>query len=335
MFSNRMLLVGGWLAAAVVLSTGVVHAKPAEPYVSTGKDHAWFSFSKPHAPDPAGQLAYAAELWSHQRFTKAFKAYRTLALTWPGSDEAATAQYMMGRILEQQKKWKDAFDAYQTLMDRYPGAFAYEEVLQRQFAIAKQEMNRKRGKFLLLPGYKAPEKAVELFEKIISNGPRTPIAPEAQFLIGQSYETSLDYELAMVAYMTTQQRYPASDYAEKAALGRARTLYKITREQPNDEASLEEAYAAAILFLNAYPDSEQADQVRDYRDNLFDRRVETAYSVAEYYDQIAKRPKAAMASYEKLIRAFPRSAQAEQARQRLEELSREQVETTDDEQTQD
>lgn len=330
--SRTMLLA---LAAVIVAARPVPAARPAEPYETDGREVRWYSLSRPAADNPADQLEHAAALWTEGRRDKAFKQYRVLALAWPGSVEAATAQYMMGRILEDKAQWREAFDAYQVLMDRYPGAFAYEEVLERQFALAKREMNRRRAKFLFLPGFRAPEKAVDLFEQVIRNGPRSAFAPEAQYLIGQAYEKSFDYELAVVAYMTALQRYPASDFAEEAAFGRARTLLAITREQPNDEAALDEAYAAAVLFLNAYPDSDHADTVRGYRDSLFERRAEAAYSVAAYYDRIARKPDAAAAGYEAFLRRFPGSDRADEARERLEALSKSLRETPDHETTED
>jgi outer membrane protein assembly factor BamD (BamD/ComL family) len=220
--------------------------------------------------------------------------------------------------MEKRDKPRKAFDAYQVLMDDYPGQFPdYDAVLKRQFDIAKEVMTTRKGKFLFLPGFDAPERAIPLFESVIQNGPRSVHAPEAQFLIGQAYEESFQHELAVVAYIATLHRYPLSAYAEPAAFGRARALYKITKDYPNDAQALDEAWAGVMVFLRAYPDSDFAAEARTMRDELLDRKADNLYSVADYYDRLAKRPQAARESYEQYARLFPNSERTPAVKQRL------------------
>jgi outer membrane protein assembly factor BamD (BamD/ComL family) len=296
--------------------------RAAEPvYEETGKTHSWLSLNRPARDNPTDQFAHARDLLDRERFKKAGKAFRALVTTWPGSPEAPLAQWSYARLLDKRGRTADAFEAYQFLMDTFPGRFPdYDKVLARQFEIAVEVMNTRKGKFLFLPGFEAPERAIPLFEQIIRNGPRSPVAAEAQYLIGKAYENSFQFELAVVAYMATLHRYPTSPFAEPAAFGRARSLYELSSTSPNDARALDEAWAGVMVYLRAFPDTESAETARTMRDALIDRKAQQSFAIGDYYDRIAKRPEAARKAYEEFLRSFPNSKWTETVRQRMLEL---------------
>lgn len=300
---------------------------PAKPYVETQKKHSWFSFNRPAKKNPADQLAHADRLFAQGDLKKAGKAYKALAVTWPGSPEAVPAQLRYARSLDARGKSEKAFEAYQTLMEANAGGFPYDDVLQRQFDLAMEMMNRRHGRILLLGGFKAPERAVPMFENVVKNGPRSPVAAEAQYLIGWAYEISDQLELAVVSYMTAQHRYPYSPFAEKASFGRARALYRLSEENPNDEEALEQAWAGVVLFLNSYPKSEEIEVAKAYRDTLLARRARTSYEKAVFYDRKARKPAAALQAYRSFVKLFPGSEWVAVAQSRIDQLAA-QVENT-------
>ena len=314
------LLLLGFLLA------GLPTARAGKPYEETQKRHSWFSFNRPAKKNPADQLAHADALREAGALRKAGRAYKALAVTWPGSPEAVPAQLRYARTLDARHKEEAAFDAYQTLMEANTGGFPYDEVLQRQFDIAISIMNQRRGRLLIFGGFRAPERAIPLLEKVVQNGPRSPLAPEAQYLVGQANEWAGQYELAVVAYMTAQHRYPLSPFAEKAAFGRARALVRLSEESPNDAEALEQAWAGVVLFLNRYPQAADREAVAAYRDALFKRRVDAAYQQAVFYDKLARKPAAALQTYRSFLKLYPQSERAALARQRVDELAA-QVET--------
>ena len=309
----RCLLLGLLLGTA--LRTGA-----AEPYVETAKSHSWFSFSRPHADTPAEQLAFADRLRADQSLRRAGRHYRALEVTWPGSAEAPVAQLRYAETLEARGKMEDAFDQYQVLMDKYAGRFPYDQVLDRQFEIAVAHGQRRRLAWFGLPGLTAPERAVPMLEKIVQNGPQWKRAPEAQLMIGRAYEQSKQEDLAVTAYLLCEERFPDTEVARQASLGRARCWYRLSAESPNDEATLEEAYAAATGFLRRYPDAAEAADVKTLQADLLRLRAEKAFQRAVFYDRVARKPEAARASYETFVRSFPNSEHVEAARTRLREI---------------
>jgi outer membrane protein assembly factor BamD (BamD/ComL family) len=292
------------------------------PYEETQRKHSWLSFSRPSEKTPAEQKAHADRLKSEGRLKSATRAYRALVITWPGSPEAPPAQLLYAAMLEKRGKLPEAFDEYQYLMEHYAGHFPYEMILKRQFEIASSILEKKKGRFLFFGGWKAPERAIPMFEKIVRNGPRWERAAEAQFLIGKAYELSMQEDLAVGAYLIAQQRYPDSPFAEEAAFGRVRCWRTLSSENPNDEESLEQAWTAVTIFLASHPESPYAGEARAIKQELHDRRAAVNYHKAVYYDRVAHKPQAALQSYRDFVRLFPNSEWTAAAQERMDALSR-------------
>ena len=289
-------------------------------YEETEVKHSWFSFVKPAAKTAEAEFERAEKFRDAGDFKAAGKAYDALVLTWPRSPQAALAQQRYAEMLAARDQYEDAFEQYDRLIDRYTGSFDYNAVIEEQFKLAEKVMNRRKGRFLFFGGFKAPERAIPMFESILKHAPRWEGAPEAQYMIGVANEMVDELEMAVVSYMNTQHRYPESPFAEKAAFGRAHCFYLLSEENPNDEEGLEQAYAAAVVFLNAYPQSDHADIAKAYKETLLRKRCEIAYNRGLFYDRVAKQPKAALMSYENFVKMYPNSEWTAVAKTRIEEL---------------
>ena len=292
-----------------------------KPYEETSGKRGWHPFLHPAQKSPDTQLTFADQLLQAGRAKKAMKQYVALTVYWPESREAASAQYQYARLWDKKGKENRAFDEYQRLFNRYPGQFPYDEVLNRQFEIATNLMNRKKGKFLFFPGFTAPERAIPMFQAIMTNAPQWNRSAEAQYLMGRANELSLEYEAAIEDYMAVQNRYPDSPFAEAASFQTAYCYYLLAQESPNNEQILDAAWAAMTLFLNYYPSSEKASVATEYRGTLYRQRAKIAYEKASYYDKIVKRPDSALIAYETMVRQFPHSDWTGLAQIRIDALS--------------
>ena len=200
-----------------------------------------------------------AEQWEHANATRdkgdlkqAESRMRYLYRRWPNSKEAPWAARARADMLFERKKWKDAFKAYQLLIDNYPSRMEqYDEVLERQFDIAVKIMNRKRLRWIF-GGYRAPEYAVDYYEDIIRNGPQWSRAPEAQFMIGKCNQDAKQYELAVSAYGILGYRYPDSSYAEEAAWQQIQCLSSLRKEFPNSPEVLDRMLVSTTVFLSSF-----------------------------------------------------------------------------------
>src|SRR5688500_4927203 len=66
------------------------------------------------------QLDVAQQAFDQKDYSLALKAARRTVRTWPLSDYAPQAQYLVGRSLEEEKQDEKAFKAYQQLIEKYP-----------------------------------------------------------------------------------------------------------------------------------------------------------------------------------------------------------------------
>lgn len=306
---------------AVVAVVAAWHGAVAadKPYVeSVERKPSWWG--RPARRTPSEQMAYAMELEQKGRVRAAMKQYYRLVSHWPQSPEAVQAQYRYARWMDERGALGKAFDEYQRLFDRFSGGFPAAEVLERQFEIAHELMHRKKGRFLFLPGFAAPERAIPYFQKILTNAPGWERAAEVQFLIGRAHELGQNWEEAIAAYLATHNRYPNLPVARQAGFNAARCYFRLAKEHPNDLRTLENAWAALAVFVSRYSQGEDVEEVRRMRDELYERRAALAFAQAEYYDRITKKPEAARLTYENFLRQFPSSRLVPKAQERIREL---------------
>lgn len=306
---------------SLFLLTGLTGIARADAYEEVHQPKGWL-FSSPACNNPTDQLTHAKKLQNTGKLRAAARQFKRLVNYWPDAPEAASAQYEYARILDERGKIFDAFEAYKVLLQQYPNHMPYDKILDRMFTLAIDVMNRRKGRFLFFPGFKAPARAVPLFEAIVELAPEWTRSPEAQFLIGQAYEADNDWELAIVAYTATLYRYPLSDYAEKAAYARACNLYYLSEESPIDLHRAQEAWAALTFFINNHPFSDHLDAVKKMRSTIYDRMAFTAFNEAHFYDTKAQKPEAALIAYRSFLQEFPHSSWTAQAEKRIQELQK-------------
>ena len=293
----------------------------AKPYVETTPKRGFHLFVRPKKKAPDAQWKYVQELEQVGKTRAAAKQALALRLFWPHSPEAPDAQMRYARLLELRQHPQEAFDAYQYLLEHYTGHFAFNEVIDRQMDIAKTLMNTKKGKFLFIPGFTAPERAIPLFEKIVTSAPEGQHTPEAYYRIGVANEKNYEYDKAIEAYFTTLNRFPSSEYAEKSAYAQAQCHIKISDDSPNDSRALATARAASFLFLQRYPNSENRTAVEADLARLYKRQIQNAYALARYYDTILKKPAAALIEYQTFVALYPDAEQAAAVRERIAQLN--------------
>ncbi len=311
----------GWALPVFFLAVG---APASDPYTEVdGEKKPLIQISRPAESTPEAQLQHADTLYQEGKLKNARKAYGKLVKRWPRSPEAVKAQASYASILVSLGKLRKAFDSYQELVENYAGRFPYGEVLSQQLRIAQQVATQRRGKFLFFPGLKSPEKAIKMYAKIVKNGPRWDGAPEAQMMVGRIQEETKEYNEAIGSYMQAMIRYPDSPFAEEAAFGRIRCLAAVSDSNINDMEAAEEGWHAIGVFNAKYPNSRFQQDIEEMRHHLYRRLAHAVYKIGEFYDKSAKKPKAAIQEYEKLIKRFPNSEWTEEAKQSIHRLQME------------
>lgn len=269
---------------------------------------------------PAEQWAYARKTRDAGRLKKAEGRMAYLYRRWPNSVEAPLAARARADILFERKKWKEAFKAYQYLVDNYSSRMGdYNQVLDRQYKIAVKVMNRRRLRWIF-GGYRAPQYAVEYFEAVIRNGPQWERAPEAQFMIGKCNQDAKEFELAITAYGVLGYRYPDSEFAEEAAWQQIQCLGRLRKSYPASPEILDRTLVATTVFLSTFPRSQYKGEIIQLRNELYEVKAGRVFDEAAFYAKVPKEPEAAILYYEKMMDEYPKSGQVPLAEERIEEL---------------
>jgi outer membrane protein assembly factor BamD (BamD/ComL family) len=268
----------------------------------------------------ADQWAYARETQNKGRLKKAERRMLYLVRRWPNSQEAPWAARARADMLLERGKREKAFNAYQFLIDNYSSRMRdYDSVLDAQLQIAKQIMKRRHMRFLF-GGYRAPEYAIEYYEKIIRNGPQWVHAPESQFLIGQCYQNSDDFEMAIAAYGLLGYRYPDSTYAEEGAWQQIVCLRELRRKYPESPEILDRTLTTTTVFLSTYPNSQYKNQIIRMRNSLYEIKAGRVFDEAAFYAKVPKEPASAILYYKSLIEEYPKSKLVPDAERRIADL---------------
>ncbi len=265
-------------------------------------------FNEARNADEAGAAGSAVEL------------YRRALKKYPIAPEASTAQYRLAELLESQGDLSRAFNAYQALLTRYADTPNFERAVAAQVAIANKYLQGRPQKILGLSIGNSAKRAEEMYTNILANAPFSKYAPVAQFNLGLSYEKQSEPFEAIKAYQKVLDSYPNSDVCDDSLYQIAYVYLRIgLAQQSQDLSALVQARNTFEDFLIEYPNSEKAPQARENLDRLGTQESGNVFRIAKFYE-FTHDLKASVIYYNDVIRRQPKSAQAELAKARIEEL---------------
>ena len=298
--------------------------RPGEGWVyeTPGEEGKW---TRARAED---QLQVAEEAFAEGDYGLSIKASRRVVKVWPLSDYAPRAQYLLARSYEGKGHDEKAFRSYQVLLEKYPKFANAQEVLQRQFEIANRYL---AGKWFRLwgtiPFFPSMERTVAMYEKIVRNGPFSPVAPRAQMNIGAARENQRNFfnridpfREAVQAYEKAADRYHDNpEIASEALFKAGMAYYRQARKADYDQSVAQQASATFNDFIVLYPNHEQVPEAQALMSELRTEQARGFFMTARYYDKRDKVP-AAMIYYNETYVQDPNGPYATQARERLAEL---------------
>ncbi|MDP2865042.1 MAG: tetratricopeptide repeat protein [Elusimicrobiota bacterium] len=175
-------------------------------------------------------------------YDKAIEAYRDIAASFPGADEAWSAYSRLPALAERQKKYELAVEIHEKIIELYPdktealnsykaGARVLREDLKK-FPEAVAVLNRLADKYkgesvkcvdaLLLAAeiyrkdLKDAEGEVKMYDRIAAEYEADPQAPKALYAAGDVYGKAKDGEKAREYYQKILEKYPDNPLSKKA-----------------------------------------------------------------------------------------------------------------------
>jgi len=277
-------------------------------------------------PTTSGTGSAAAELQDAQSYAasndtaRAETAYRKIVKAYPTAPQAAEAQYGLAQALENSGDLSKAFDAYQVLLNKYPSTPRFETAVAAQLAIANQFLAGRKVKILGLALASSMDRAVTMYQAILTNAPFSKNAPVAQFNLGLAYEKQSKTAEAVQAYQAVLDKYPNSDICDDALYQIGFLYMRIGfGSGSQDLSSLQLAKNTFEDFLLQFPSSEKAPQAQDNLKLLTSRESIEITNIAKFYE-FYKDHRSAVIYYNDVIRRNPRTEEAETAKAHIEEL---------------
>ena len=269
------------------------------------------------------QFEVAQEAFDHGNYSLALKAARRTVLVWSMSDYAPKAQYLAGRCYEAKGQLERAFKEYQKLVEKYPKADIYQDVVQRQFAIANQYL---AGRWFRLwnyiPFFPSMDKTVEYYDQIIRNGPFNIVAPQAQMNIGKAREKQKDYFLAVKAYERAADRYHDMKGISADAVFKAGMAYfKQAETAEYDQSVAGNAISTFSDFITLFPNDPRVSEADKIISKLKTEQARGALTVARFYEKNRKWD-GALVYYNEVLVRDPESKFAVTAKKKIEDLKK-------------
>ncbi len=251
---------------------------------------------------------------------QAIAVYRGFIKKFPVSPLAAGAQFRIAELLEAAGEPSKAFDAYQTLLTRYPDTPEFEKAVSQQVLIANQFLSGAKLSFFGMKLLPATDRAEQMFNSILKNAPFSKNASVAQFNLGLTYEKQGKLKEASAAYQTVLDKYPNSSIADDALYQIGYIYMMVGRSgRSQDLSSLVLAKNTFEDFLLQYPNSEKAAQARDNLASIGGKESGDLLAIAKFYDRY-KDYRAAAIYYNDIIRREPTGKDADYARERIQTL---------------
>jgi len=315
-----------WLAALLVLafpfrSPAPLIYTPGEgwTYEPVGGGGAW---RKVRAKD---QLEVAQQAFDKKDYGLAEKAANRVVKIWPLSDYAPQGDYLLARCYEERRKDEKAFKEYQKLLQKYPKTANYEDVLAREFAICNRFLGGERFKLWgFIPTFPSMDKTVEMYEKLVKNGPYSDVAPQAQMNIGAAREKQRrlfndkePYVQAAKAYEVAADRYHDRPKIASEALYKAGLAYqKQAQTAEYDQSTAGQAITTFQEFMTLYPEDSRVTKSEEIIASLRTEQARGNFETAKFYES-KRQWRGALIYYNEVLIKDPKSTYAATALQRI------------------
>jgi len=272
------------------------------------------------------QLDVAQEYFDKKDFKTALKAAQRTVRTWPLSDYAPQAQYLVGRCYEEKKQDEKAFKQYQRTLEKYPKVPNYDEILNRQYIIANRYLAGQRFKLWgYVPFFPSMDKTAKMYEDVIKSGPFSPVGAPAQLNVGAAREKQADYPAAVKAYERAADRYHDNEEISADAMFKAGLAYqKQAKTAEYDQSIAGLAISTFSDFMTLYPKDPRIEDAQKRIASLRTEQARGSYNTARFYEK-KKRWDAALIYYNEVRLRDPHSPFVPDATQRIESIRKQHV----------
>ena len=269
----------------------------------------------------ASELQRAKQKFEADRLGPANRILKKLIKEYPTAKATAEALYLRGWILMTNERWRQAFDAFQRIVDEHPGFEHFDRVVGAQFECATALMEGARGRILwVLPGFKQYSAAASQFEQIVRNAPYSDYAPLALMNLALVSETRNRPEEAIDALDRLINYYPQSMLAPDAYYNLAETYASLVQGYEYDQGSTRQAISYYEDFLILFPQSNYLGEVEANLEKMENLLASSRLHIGDFYYYYRNNNTAALIFYNEAVTIAPDSEAAAEARDRIADI---------------
>lgn len=284
--------------------------------------------------EKAAEMLYAEgeALFRSQDYSAAVKKFKTASARWPDSRIEQDALFYKAESEFFGKQYPEAVDTYTMLLDKYPNSQHLDKVVRRQFDIARywEEHHQHEPHWATTPNvldetrplFDTLGRALKTYENIRLNDPTGPLADDSIMASGNSYFLRGRYADADYHYQLLRTEYPQSEHQFEAHILGLQCKLRIYQGEDYDAAPLTEAKKIVkqlkIQFAGEL-DAEERERLAEVQGQLNQKLAERELKMAKYYDD-GEHYGSAKFYYGQIVRDFPGTPIAEQAKERYLEL---------------
>ena len=306
---------------AVSGETPVPPRKLAEQHTFDEKTGKFVPTPEPIPGTEDGDLAIARQWMALDEYKTASRILDDWIDTYgQESQQYPEALYLYATAYLERGRYRAAHEAYQELLNDYPGSEFADEALHGEFRIGEQYLAGQRrrawGGLLRLRDY---DGGVEIMDDFVVNYSDTSLAEKAQMTKADYYFARGEFEMAEMEYATFARDYPRSPWQTRALLRSAESALASFPGIKFDDAGLVEAEERFRQFQRAYPEVARENNVPVILDQIAATRADKTYDIAKFYEKTSQ-PRAARFYYRAIVRRWPDSPAAMEAKGRLAAL---------------
>ena len=266
-----------------------------------------------------------------RKFVRAAEKYREAGLRWPNSAMEENAIFMEADALFFADHYDDANEKFEELLKRFPNSRHLDRAEARRFSIAQYweklaTDDPEPAYYFNLTGEERPVRdakghALRIYDRIRLDDPTGALADDATMAAGNLQFQRGKYIQADEYYTDLRRAFPNSEHQFMAHFLGLRA--KLASYQGVDYSGtvLNQAEKLIETMQSQFP-----DESREHQEYLAKAAAEVAYFQAErdwsdgkYYDR-RKEYGAAKFHYAKLLKDYPNTPFAQQARERVGEI---------------
>jgi len=278
----------------------------------------WIRTPEPTPGTEDGDLDIARQWAAREDYKTALKVLEPWIKTYGvDSPRYPEALYLKGTAHLELGDYRSARDAYQALLNDFPGSDYAEQALSGQFRVAEQYLaGKRRSAWWGLLRVRDYDAGIEIMDDLIVNYSDTPLAELAQMAKAEYYFSRSEFELAEEQYAIFARDYPRSRWHPRALLKSAEAALASFPGVQFDDAGLLEARERFLQFLRLYPAAAEQQGVAVILEQIAATRADKTYEIASFYEKTGH-PSAARFYYRAAAGRWPDTPAAAQARGRL------------------